>query len=289
MFILDDIIFSFDQLLQQQCILLIKPMYHIFVQEIAIQVLSLFTIELSSFLLFLVDDLVPIICPFELCYFLVLLPLVLGFQLEVWIILFVCFSCHAEVFQGKVSLLVDVTVVVLRDFWGWDVVLWPVLFYSWGLVNNRFERLWLFLELYRRLTWQGRLPMLNLPIDINNILILVELLYSRVLLRKVLLVHTAVRPAVVYVFRLRLFHAGWLGAVWGGVHWRFLLVFLHKVGLVWDCSFVGLRSVVEYSVRDALKKGGSDKLWTLLRGDSGSLLAPHSHLLFTFLNPRAAR
>lgn len=50
--------------------------------------------------------------------------------------------------------------------------------------------------------------MLNLPIDINNILILVELLYSRVLLRKVLLVHTAVRPAVVYVFRLRLFHAG---------------------------------------------------------------------------------
>lgn len=46
-------------------------------------------------------------------------------ELEVIVLLDIGVSGHGEVLQGEVPLLVDVSVVVLRNFWSWDVVLGP--------------------------------------------------------------------------------------------------------------------------------------------------------------------
>lgn len=131
--------------------------------------------------------------------------------------------------------------------------------------------------------------MLNLAIDIDDILILIELLYPGVLLSIVLFIHSAVAPAIIINFGFWLFHAGRLVHARGRVHRRLLLPFVHEVGLVRDCALVGLRSVVQNGVGHILEERGSDKLRALLWGDRGCLLTPHYHLFLALLDSRAAR
>lgn len=63
-------------------------------------------------------------------YVIVLLPIELEVELQVGVVFRVGLASHAQVFKGEITLLMDVPVVVLRDFGWWDAVFRPYLFYS---------------------------------------------------------------------------------------------------------------------------------------------------------------
>jgi len=117
--------------------LLIKPVHYIFIHEVAIKILSLSIIQIFSFLPFLINHFIPIDWHIFLLWLFrnflnifFLLPLKLELKPEICIVLLVGLTSHAQIFKGEVSLLMDVSVVVLRYFRSWDVVFRPSTLYS---------------------------------------------------------------------------------------------------------------------------------------------------------------
>ena len=154
----------------------------------------------------------------------------------------------------------DVAIVILGNLWRLNIIFRPSSFYTSRDLNYGLKRLRRFMNLHRRL--RGRQAFVfDLSIDVYYVFILIELLYTWVLLlglhtvhEVLFLVDSAVASRIiVQIFTLGLWFlcisvhswAMWtlMHYIWGRVHWAFLMLF-HKVGLVWDSHFVGLRSVV---------------------------------------------
>jgi hypothetical protein len=177
--------------------------------------------------------------------------------------------------------------MVLRNLWGWDVILGPMAFHcSWGLVSWHFERLLSRLSWYGRglsfgqlRLWNGHGLVLNLPIDVDDILILVELLNAGILLLRslhvlLLLVDSAVAARVAIIHSLGLTLSLLLVPldprtlivlivihVRGRVHTTFLLPFESSIR---QTHLVSLGSVVQDGVRHVLQQARPHKLGALL-------------------------
>ena len=135
--------------------------------------------------------------------------------------------------------------------------------------------------------------MLNLPIDIDDIFVLIKLLYPRILLLRLhiiwFLINSAVAATIIIItLDLRLLDS-WalIGPIARGVHRALFLPVVQEIRLVRDGTFVGLRSVVQDGVGHVLEKRWSHQLSTLL-ARVGSLFTPHYHLFFALLDTWAA-
>jgi hypothetical protein len=102
--------------------------------------------------------------------------------------------------------------------------------------------------------------MLNLPIDIDDIFVLIKLLYPRILLLRLhiiwFLINSAVAATIIIItLDLRLLDS-WalIGPIACGVHRALFLPVVQEIRLVRDGSFVGLRSVVQDGVGHVLEK-----------------------------------
>ena len=94
--------------------------------------------------------------------------------------------------------------------------------------------------------------MLNLAINIDDVFILIELLYPGILLLCLhiflFLIDPAVTSAIISItFGVYWFLHSWalVNAVRCCIHGAFLLPFVHEIGLVRNCTLVRLRSVVQ--------------------------------------------
>jgi hypothetical protein len=141
--ILNHLVIAVNQLLKQHRVLLIDTVDHITGHKISVQFLDFLLILFLPLLLGFVNKSAPVHgvahFPFlflgilllllvDLSDFHVQLPVVLQVKFEVLVFFNISLPCHAQVFQGKITLLMNMPVVILTDFRWSNFVLRPYFF-----------------------------------------------------------------------------------------------------------------------------------------------------------------